>query len=58
MENKSYNPEYIFFDLDGTLTDSQEGIIKSLKIGLEAVGISRTDEELRVCRKSFPKILW
>ena len=40
--------EYIFFDLDGTLTDSQEGIVNSLRLGLEAVGIHKTDAELRV----------
>ena len=30
----------ILFDLDGTLTDSQEGILKSIKFALEHLGSS------------------
>lgn len=40
--------DYIFFDLDGTLTDSQEGILKSLKLGLEEVGIKKNEDELKI----------
>lgn len=39
--------DYIFFDLDGTLTDSQEGIINSLKLALNYFNISKTENELR-----------
>lgn len=39
MENK----EYIFFDLDGTLTDSQEGITKSVAYALRHFGIEVED---------------
>lgn len=38
--------DYIFFDLDGTLTDSQNGIKESLRITLDHYGIQKTDEEL------------
>lgn len=31
---------YVLFDLDGTLTDSQEGIVKSVAYGLEKMGES------------------
>lgn len=41
------NEEYIFFDLDGTLTDSQPGIYDSLRIMLAHFGIKKTDEELK-----------
>lgn len=39
--------DYIFFDLDGTLTDSQEGIKASLRITLDHYGVKKTDEELK-----------
>ena len=39
--------DYIFFDLDGTLTDSQEGIIYSLREMINHFGITKTDDELR-----------
>ncbi len=39
--------DYIFFDLDGTLTDSQPGIYESLRVMLEHFGIEKTDEELK-----------
>lgn len=39
--------DYIFFDLDGTLTDSQEGIINSFKLVLSHFKISKTEKELR-----------
>ena len=35
----------ILFDLDGTLTDSQEGILKSIKFALEHFGYTVPDEE-------------
>lgn len=41
--------EYILFDLDGTLTDSAEGIINSLNHALNKLGIeSKSKEELSV----------
>lgn len=44
---KLSNIDYLFWDLDGTLTDSQEGIFKSLRVMLDYFGISKTDEELK-----------
>lgn len=42
--------KYILFDLDGTLTDSAEGIINSLKYALGKFGVCETDEKkLRSC---------
>lgn len=38
--------KYILFDLDGTLTDPKEGIIKSVQYALKAYGKSASDEEL------------
>lgn len=35
--------KYIFFDLDGTLTDPQEGITNCVKYALESFGITETD---------------
>lgn len=35
--------DYLLFDLDGTLTDSSEGITKSVQYGLQSVGIEVTD---------------
>ena len=35
----------ILFDLDGTLTDSAEGIIKSVQYALARFGIEEPDEE-------------
>lgn len=41
--------KYLFFDLDGTLTDSAEGIINSIVYALEKFGIKVEDREpLRV----------
>lgn len=34
-----------FFDLDGTLTDSQEGILKCVRYALESKGITENDYE-------------
>ena len=39
--------DYIFFDLDGTLTDSQDGIFAALHVMLAHFGLSRTNEELK-----------
>lgn len=36
--------KYIFFDLDGTLTDPQEGITNCVKYALESFGITETDD--------------
>lgn len=38
--------KYILFDLDGTLTDSKEGILKCVSYALEHFGIHRPLEEL------------
>ena len=37
----------IFFDLDGTLTDSQDGILHSMHYALNEYGLDRSDEELK-----------
>lgn len=37
------NYKYIFFDLDGTLTDSKEGIVKSAQYALHSLGIDEPD---------------
>ena len=33
----------VLFDLDGTITDSQEGIIKCVQFALQSLGIEETD---------------
>ncbi|HEY3252613.1 MAG TPA: HAD hydrolase-like protein, partial [Polyangiaceae bacterium] len=33
-------PSHLFFDLDGTLTDSRQGILLSMRHALSAVGVS------------------
>ncbi|MFT4105940.1 MAG: HAD family hydrolase [Lacrimispora sp.] len=40
--------EYLLFDLDGTLTDSKEGITKSVQYALKAFGIEEEDLD-RLC---------
>lgn len=54
--------KYLLFDLDGTLTDSSEGIVKSVRAALEAMGIHEPEDEplfrfigppLRVSFKEF-----
>lgn len=38
--------KYLFFDLDGTLTDSEEGITKSLCYALKFFGIDNPDDKM------------
>lgn len=38
-------PQYIFFDLDGTLTDSGPGIVESVQYALDRMGIQEVDVE-------------
>ena len=41
---------FIIFDLDGTLSDPKEGIVRSIKYALEAHGFdSRSEAELLTC---------
>lgn len=40
--------EHILFDLDGTLTDSAEGILESLRYMFSKVGMEETEEALRM----------
>ncbi len=40
-------PTHIVFDLDGTIADSQEGIINSLRVTLDDIGLHPSDEEMR-----------
>ena len=37
--------DIIFFDLDGTLTDSKEGIFNSIRYALNFFDIEETDDE-------------
>lgn len=41
--------EYLLFDLDGTLTDSSEGITKSVQYGLHSIGIEVEDLNSLLC---------
>jgi len=41
----------IFFDLDGTISDSSPGIIKSAQYALESFGIKVEDEDVKEFRK-------
>lgn len=38
--------KYIFFDLDGTLTDSEEGIIKSLEYAFDELQLEKPSHEM------------
>lgn len=40
-------PEFVIFDFDGTLADSQEGILSSFRSTLDELGLNPSDEELR-----------
>ena len=37
---------YILFDLDGTITDSSEGITKSVQHSLKKLGIEENDQAM------------
>ena len=39
----------VVFDLDGTLADSQSGIISSYRHALAAFGLAATDDDIRAC---------
>lgn len=41
--------DYVFFDLDGTLSDSFEGVSKGLQIALKSVGIEEDRSNMRKC---------
>ena len=41
--------KYILFDLDGTLTDSKEGITKSVQYALKSVGVEEPDIDRLQC---------
>ena len=49
--------KYIFFDLDGTLTDPQEGITNCVKYALEYYGINETDYS-KLLRFIGPPLVW
>lgn len=38
--------QYVFFDLDGTLTDSQEGVLESVRYAAAAMGCPVPEEDL------------
>jgi len=40
------NKQYILFDMDGTITDSKPGILKSMQYAVKSFGIDIKDEEL------------
>ena len=40
-----YNLQYIFFDLDGTLTDSAQGIKNSVRYALSKYGITESNQQ-------------
>ena len=48
--------KYIFFDLDGTLWDSREGITKGVQYALSKMGIEEPD--LKKLERVFPGVLW
>ena len=39
--------DYILFDLDGTLSDTSEGVTKGIQIALRAFGIEEERDNLR-----------
>jgi HAD superfamily hydrolase (TIGR01549 family) len=45
-ENDSVTPQLVLFDLDGTLTDSAEGIVASFRHALGAIGADIPDGDL------------
>ncbi len=40
-------PQYLIFDLDGTIADSAEGILYSFRLTLDELGMTPSDDELR-----------
>lgn len=56
--------EYVLFDLDGTLTDPEEGITKSIRYALASFGIEECDRsKLRSfigppLKSSFQDFFW
>jgi phosphoglycolate phosphatase-like HAD superfamily hydrolase len=40
-------PTFAIFDFDGTIADSQEGILSSFRSTLDELGVATTDDELR-----------
>ena len=42
-----YHITHLFFDLDGTITDSQEGILNSVRAAADAFGIETTPEQIK-----------
>ncbi len=47
---KGLSPMYLLFDLDGTLTEPEEGITNSIKYALRKFGIEEKDrQKLRLC---------
>lgn len=49
--------QYILFDLDGTIINSAEGIIKCVKYALKSFGIDETDDE-RIKPFIGPPLVW
>ncbi|MCC8160297.1 MAG: HAD hydrolase-like protein [Oscillospiraceae bacterium] len=49
--------KYIFFDLDGTITDPKEGITSCVKYSLESFGITETDDA-KLMRFIGPPLIW
>lgn len=49
--------QYILFDLDGTIINSAEGIIKCVKYALKSFGIDETDDE-RIKAFIGPPLVW
>ena len=48
---------HVLFDLDGTVVDSSEGIVEGVKHGLEALGITETDDEFIRARFIGPPLI-
>ena len=47
ISSPSPSPSIVIFDLDGTLVDSQAGILHCFHATLDELGLTRTDDELR-----------
>jgi len=47
MKNMDVRYKNILFDLDGTLTDSADGVTRSVQYALKKFGIETTEEELK-----------